>query len=311
MSKQNQHYVNKSLVKRFSGDGETINTVHLYHRPYFHTNSNGVQNIYRQCEKVSDIVENASITELAFCSNDSYSESNMFWGPELESLFNDKIENNLLSTLFDSNRKAQKQKTVVLEDSIYSRKYGITFEQINVSNKIKSRINAFMHILTVASHYELFQEQESLKGYINGIEDNSRLAAFDGFKLFHIKFDKTKSIGKLILNEFPARYRYYEGREIDYSNPPIDCGDIIVGEYEILLMCHDEDYVQRFIMGNIVFEEDMVNLRYTTCVGYFQSVKKSIVFASKDPKDLDDIVDLFNSQEFRNYVGKLTNKKSL
>ncbi|MEJ2437945.1 MAG: hypothetical protein P8Y35_08280 [Sulfurovaceae bacterium] len=259
-------------MKRFSGDGKTINTVHLYYRPYHHASSDGTKNIYYQCEKVSDIVENASIRELAFCSNDSYSESNMFWGSELESLFNDKIENNLLSTLFDSNRKAQKQKTVVLEDSIYSRKYGITFEQINVSNKIKSRINAFMHVLTVASHYELFQEPESLKRYINGIEDNSRLAAFDRFKLFHIKFDKTKSIGKLILNEFPARYRYDEGRKIDYSNPPIDCGDIIVGEYEILLMCHDEDYVQRFMMGNIVFEEDKVNLQYTTCVDYFQWV---------------------------------------
>ncbi|MDD5359241.1 MAG: hypothetical protein PHI02_03145 [Sulfurovaceae bacterium] len=307
MSKQNQHYVNKSLVKRFSGDGKTINTVHLYRRLYFHTNSDGAKNIYYQCEKVSNIVENASIKELAFCSNDSYSKSNMFWDSELESLFNDRIENNLLSTLFDSNRKTKK--TVVLEDSIYSRKYGIIFEQINVSNKIKSRINAFMHILTVASHYELFQEQESLKEYINGIEDNSRLTAFDGFKLFHIKFDKAKSIGKLILNEFPARYRYDEGSRIDYLNPPIDCGDIIVGEYEILLMCHDEDYVQRFMMANIVFEDDVVNLQYTTCVGYLQSVKKSIVFASKDPEDLDDIVDLFNSQEFRNYVGGLTSKK--
>lgn len=309
MSKQNQHYVNKSLVKRFSGDGATINTVHLYHRADFHTHSDGTQKIYRQCEKVSDIVKNASIKEMAFCSNDGYSKSNMFWDSELESLFNDKIENNLLSTLFDPNKNAQKKKTVVLENSIYSRKYGITFEQINVSNKIKSRINAFMHILTVASHYELFQEQKTLKEYINSIEDDKRLAAFDEFKLFHIKFDQTKSIGKLILNEFPARYRYDEGRKIDYSNPPIDCGDIIVGEYEILLMCCDENYVQRFMFGNIVFEKNMVNLRYTTCVGYFRSVKKSVIFASKDPEDLDDIIDLFNSREFRNYVGGVDNKE--
>lgn len=309
MSKQNQHYVNKSLVKRFSGDEATINTVHLYHRADFHTHSDGTQNIYYYCKKVSDIVEDASIKEMAFCSNDGYSKSNMFWDSELESLFNDKIENNLLSALFDPNKKAQKQKTVVLENSIYSRKYGITFEQINVSNKIKSKINAFMHILTVASHYELFQEQETLKEYINSIENDERLAAFNNFRLFHIKFDQTKSIGKLTLNEFPARYRYNREREVDYSNPPIDCGDIIVGEYEILLMCHDENYVQRFMFGNIVFEKNMVNLIYSTCVGYLKSVKKSIIFASREREDLDDIVKLFNSEEFRSYVGGIDNKE--
>ena len=317
MSKQNQHYVNKSLVKRFSSDGETINTVHLYRRPQVIDKGDNSINIVRSCdivrscEKVSEINERVSINDSAFCSNDDFSDQLKFWSSALESLLNDKVENNLINLLFEPNNKGQNNKIRVLEDCPLLTKYGIEVDRIDLNNKYKSRINAFMHILTVSSHYELFQNEESLISYLDKVDNETRLEQFNEFQLFHIKFDKDKSIGKLILGEFPARYRFDPSRTIDYANPPIDNGDILVGEYDILLMCKNIEYVYKFLFGNIVFNDDKVNLNYSSCVSYYKSIKKSIVFASSDKERLNELVTLFNSDEFREYISISSDKSDI
>jgi len=311
MGKQNQHYVNKSLIKRFSQDGITINTMHLYHRPQFINKDDGIVNVVRTCEKVSEIKENVSINDFAFCSNDSYSDNEVFWSSALESLLNNKVENNLLNILFESNSKGQKNKSQVLNDCPLLNKFGITVDQIGLSNKYKSRINAFAHILTVSSHYELFQTEDSLQTFLNKIDNETRLKQFNDYKLFHIKFEKNKTVGKIILSEFPARYRLESPLKIDYSNPIIDNCDILVGDYEILLMCKSVNYIYPFLLGNIVFNESKVNLMYTNCINYYRSVKKSIVFASSETERLNELFVLFNSNEFRDYISITSDKHSI
>lgn len=311
MKTQNQHYVNKSLVKRFSNDGKTINTVHLYHRPQFINKDNEPLKVVRICEKVSEINEDAIINDSAFCSYDNSSKNKSLWSSALESILNHKVENNLITTLFEPKKRGQKNKVRVLEDCTFLQRYGIKVDEIVLNNKFKSRINAFMHILTVSSHYELFQSEESLLSYLDNIDSQERLEQFNDYKLFHIKFDKDLSTGRLILGEFPAKYRFDKNTMIDYTNPPIDCGDILVGEYEILLMCKDLGYVYNFLFANVVFNNQKVNLRYTSCVNYYKSVKKSIVFASSEKEELNKLVELFNSDEFRHYISISSEKSDI
>lgn len=310
MEKQNQHYVNKSLIKRFSNNGETINTVHLYHQPQF-IEINGCVRKERFCKKVSDINENVAINEMAFCSQDDYSKSERFWDPHLEQLLNDKIENNLITKLDRLIRQSQDNINHKFLECPFLKKYGITVYELNVNSKLKSKINAFCHILTVSSHYELFQSEASLMSFVNSVNDGSRANKFENYKLLYIKFDETKSIGRLILNEFPARYRNSLNRLIDYSNPPIDNCDLLFGDYEMLLMCQNVEYLYSFLFGNIVFDRDNVNLLYSSCISYYNSIKKSLIFASSDISILNEFVELFNSNEFREYISIPENRNNI